>query len=296
MTVLLVGLISLGFFAPVPAHARPLFQIDDVHVSPPDPIHPGDPVSLETTIRTPTSPAFLTQPTDVEVVGNSIFVDVYVSSGHQRAIDEVTEVVDLGRFSPGTYPYTVTLIPEFDGNFDRQLDVVTGHFTIRPRSANESVCDELGLEGLAWGLCNAYCEALDCDSPDPKASPRACEQLEARLEAAAAGASSCAMCPCFSLEDLEQITTATSCNLSVNTTCNGNTVRSDVVSETATVGICDPSYPDGSIVTVSGPYENLLGVAKMNPPLPRRKCPARTLEKLHACMDLVEIRCNDLGL
>ncbi len=132
MTVLLVGLMSLGFFAPVTAHA---FQIDGVHVSPPDPIHPGDPVSLEITIRTPTSPAFLTQPTDVEGLGNSIFVDVYASAGQQRAIDELTEVVDLGRFSPGTYTYTVTLIPEFDSNFGREMRVATGDFTILRRSA-----------------------------------------------------------------------------------------------------------------------------------------------------------------
>jgi hypothetical protein len=298
MTILLVGLISLGFFAPIPAHAWPLFQIDDVRVSPPDPIHPGDPVSLETTIRTPTSPAFLTQPTDVEVVGNSIFIDVHVSSGPQRAIDELTEVVDLGRFSPGTYPYTVTLIPEFDASFDLEMDVVTGHFTILPKSTDEGVCDELGLEGRAWGLCNAYCEALDCDSPDPKANPKACESLKNHLDGVKEGASRCEVveCPCFTLEDLEQITNATSCNLSVNTMCDGTTFRSDVVSDTTTVGICSPSYPEGSIVTVSGPYENVLGGTKTNPPLPRRKCWPGTLAKLHACMDLVETRCDDLGL
>ena len=94
---------------------------------------------------------------------------------------------------------------------------------------------------------------------------------------------------------LEQITAATSCNLSVNTMCNGTTFRSDVVSDTTTVGICDPSYPEGSIVTVSGPYENLLGGAKTNLPLPK-KCLPSTLEELHACMDLVETRCDDLGL
>ena len=164
--------------------------------------------------------------------------------------------------------------------------------------AQQSVCDELGLEGRAWGLCSAYCEALDCDSPYPKASPRACERLGNRLEEVAEGASRCEVveCPCFTLADLEQITAATSCNLSVNTMCNGTTFRSDVVSDTTTVGICDPSYPEGSIVTVSGPYENHLGGAKTNPPLPAKKCLPSTLEELYACMDLVETRCDDLGL
>ena len=35
----------------------------------------------------------------------------------------------------------------------------------------ETVCD--GQSGAAFGLCNAYCEAMDCDSPDPQASPQA---------------------------------------------------------------------------------------------------------------------------
>ncbi len=27
----------------------------------------------------------------------------------------------------------------------------------------ETVCDDAGLSGALWGLCNAYCEAMDCD-------------------------------------------------------------------------------------------------------------------------------------
>jgi dienelactone hydrolase len=38
-----------------------------------------------------------------------------------------------------------------------------------------TVCDD--LKGKAFGLCNAYCEALDCDW-DPNASERACESLK----------------------------------------------------------------------------------------------------------------------
>jgi len=37
-----------------------------------------------------------------------------------------------------------------------------------------TVCDD--LSGKAYGLCNAYCEALDCDW-DPNASERACRSL-----------------------------------------------------------------------------------------------------------------------
>lgn len=39
----------------------------------------------------------------------------------------------------------------------------------------ETVCD--GQTGAAYGLCNAYCEAMDCDSPDPQASATACGRV-----------------------------------------------------------------------------------------------------------------------
>lgn len=42
---------------------------------------------------------------------------------------------------------------------------------------NPTVCDD--LRGKAYGLCNAYCEALDCDW-DPNASERACEVLKSK--------------------------------------------------------------------------------------------------------------------
>jgi hypothetical protein len=41
--------------------------------------------------------------------------------------------------------------------------------------SEETVCD--GLKGALFGLCNAYCEAMDCDSPNPHASPTACAQV-----------------------------------------------------------------------------------------------------------------------
>ena len=42
--------------------------------------------------------------------------------------------------------------------------------------AQEVVC--AGESGAAFGLCNAYCEAMDCDSLDPLASERACNRVE----------------------------------------------------------------------------------------------------------------------
>lgn len=45
--------------------------------------------------------------------------------------------------------------------------------------AEESVCDD--YQGALGGLCNAYCEALDCDSQDPRASDTACAKVAANF-------------------------------------------------------------------------------------------------------------------
>lgn len=43
--------------------------------------------------------------------------------------------------------------------------------------ADETVCTDAGLTGAAWGLCNAYCEAMDCDGEQPSASQMACDRV-----------------------------------------------------------------------------------------------------------------------
>lgn len=39
----------------------------------------------------------------------------------------------------------------------------------------ETVCDV--YDGAAFGLCNAYCEAMDCDHPEVRAAEGACEVI-----------------------------------------------------------------------------------------------------------------------
>lgn len=41
--------------------------------------------------------------------------------------------------------------------------------------SEETICDV--ETGAAFGLCNAYCEAMDCDSPDTRANQRACDRV-----------------------------------------------------------------------------------------------------------------------
>lgn len=45
--------------------------------------------------------------------------------------------------------------------------------------AEEMVCD--GEVGAAFGLCNAFCEAMDCDSDTPQASDNACDKVAANF-------------------------------------------------------------------------------------------------------------------
>ncbi len=61
--------------------------------------------------------------------------------------------------------------------------------------AVETVCDS--QVGAAFGLCNAYCEAMDCDSLDPQASEAACASVYGRFENITGMAPPCEnICPC----------------------------------------------------------------------------------------------------
>lgn len=46
--------------------------------------------------------------------------------------------------------------------------------------AEEHMCD--GYSGAAFGLCNAYCEAMDCDD-DPNADDEACDAVANKFHA-----------------------------------------------------------------------------------------------------------------
>jgi len=91
-------------------------------------------------------------------------------------------------------------------------------------AAQETVCDD--LNGAAYGLCNAYCEAMDCDG-NPEATANACEKVAANFTKVTDGAPPpCELpppdpeiepepepdpepepelvaCPCFTAEDIE---------------------------------------------------------------------------------------------
>ncbi len=61
--------------------------------------------------------------------------------------------------------------------------VMAGTPALAQGMADDSACVMAGLFGEEFGLCNAYCEAMDCDSVTPQASAKACEKVRAKFEA-----------------------------------------------------------------------------------------------------------------
>ncbi len=66
--------------------------------------------------------------------------------------------------------------------------------------AEETACDN--ETGAAFGLCNAYCEAMDCDSESPQASETACTKVRDKFQQITGHDLPCeappATCPCLS--------------------------------------------------------------------------------------------------
>ena len=64
-----------------------------------------------------------------------------------------------------------------EGDIHDSDGLPSGYFrlTETPASGCPDYCD--GLPGAQYGLCNAYCEAMDCDSDVPMANPIACGKV-----------------------------------------------------------------------------------------------------------------------
>ena len=65
------------------------------------------------------------------------------------------------------------------------MAVLMAVVTSAPVLADDSSCVMAGLMGEEFGLCNAYCEAMDCDGDNPQASIKACGKVQAKFEAIA---------------------------------------------------------------------------------------------------------------
>ncbi len=61
----------------------------------------------------------------------------------------------------------------------------TGSWTHQTPPCPANICDE--LEGALFGLCTAYCEAMDCDSLAPRADAIACAKVSSNFKKIAGG-------------------------------------------------------------------------------------------------------------
>lgn len=150
---LLAALVVLTLSTPAAA-----FSIEGVTVFPPGTITPQDQVSLEIVIITPSMPASLFLPTQVEISSNEISIDVFADAGLWTALDYLVETVDLGMLQPGTYAYTVVLHPAFPVGWGTR--VVEGSFRVvceaGPGCDNTDICLLPPDPGECDGICPMY--------------------------------------------------------------------------------------------------------------------------------------------
>jgi hypothetical protein len=119
-----------------------------------------------------------------------------------EADSAATEVGPAGRYQWGSTPEMVADVqswlddPTSENGWiligDEQAPSTAKRFDSRESPNAESqprlvvefslTCEAAGLRRSAWGLCHAYCEALDCDGDEPRASGRACERVARNFE------------------------------------------------------------------------------------------------------------------
>jgi len=84
-----------------------LYGQGSVQILPSGGIAPWDAVTMQITVSTPTSPAFLYEPTQLDITGHQITVDIFVDAGFLQMFDSVTDWVDLGVLPAGAWDYLV---------------------------------------------------------------------------------------------------------------------------------------------------------------------------------------------
>jgi len=124
----------------------------------------------------------------------------------------------------------------------------------------ETICDN--LTGAAYGLCTAYCEAMDCESPDPHASDIACSRVGDHFQRITGSVPPCVVppteCPCLGdaifASVANQIVPIASCTTNSNTNPNFVTSVSatdPVRTATASISGLSCSATVGATTTVS---------------------------------------------
>ena len=100
--------------------------------------------------------------------------------------------------------------------------VAVGVLVLAPAPASAQTADGVcnSQTGAAYGLCTAYCEAMDCDSTAPSASPTACSKVYGNFQRLTNQAPPCVVpCPCadaYAQVISEAVAPASGCDLGAN--------------------------------------------------------------------------------
>ena len=144
----------------------------------------------------------------------------------------------------------------------------------------EEVCDE--ESGAAYGLCTAFCEAMDCDSSAPQASERACNRVGDRFVQLTGALPPCLQtCPCWDAADLNSVTADNQDLFSCIATDGGGLV---IQNDGSTPGV------EGGFVTIA--FEGLqLCSTRDLPPF----AVEITTDEFATCTATIAARCDEIG-
>jgi hypothetical protein len=121
--------------------------------------------------------------------------------------------------------------------------------------SRETVCDN--EKGAAFGLCNAYCEAMDCDDPRVRASNKACQAVKRNFEKKTGRPLPCEVsCPC---PGLLQLFADIDSGAATVTDCITDDLLLYVVTDTTDYALIFDGPPGNCSVNAEAPFVELTG-------------------------------------
>ena len=143
--------------------------------------------------------------------------------------------------------------------------------------AEETVCDN--ETGAAYGLCNAYCEAMDCESANPSASANACSKVRSKFQNITGRDITCEVCPCVGIAGFD--------NILAN-------LNSCIDEGDRIVVFIGPSLPEATDGAAANSESNVCGYFTADPPSGETLsiAPSQAL----ACLDAIHAAVADRGV
>ena len=135
--------------------------------------------------------------------------------------------------------------------------------------SGETVCD--AETGAAYGLCTAYCEAMDCDSDEPSPSATACGKVRSKFQNVTGRNVPCEVpvitCPCTSIPKFNA-------DLELLNNCESTPVPGELIFG---VGAFDLSFVGVEQPTACGHFHVLNGYTLILPITPEEAAFCRQL-------------------